>query len=168
MRVLFINPPAFNELTTQVGKEITENASFQPPLGLLYIAAYLRAHAEHHEVRVIDSQVDRLSYEQLEAEIFQWQPDVVGLTALTFTMVDVMLTARLIKKINPETVVCLGGPHVDLYTDETIRLDAVDLAIVRGGEEPFAQMVDQLEGDRQFDRVPGLVYLAARGESRSC
>jgi radical SAM superfamily enzyme YgiQ (UPF0313 family) len=157
MRVLFVNPPAFNELTTVVGKEITENSSFQPPLGLLYIASYLRKNSDH-EVRVIDSQVDRLSYSQLEAEICQWKPDMVGLTAMTFTMVDVMLTAQLVKNVDPEIVVCLGGPHVDLYPEETIRLKAVDFAIMKGGEEPFSLLVGELSGKRHFDRVPGLVY----------
>lgn len=157
MRVLFVNPPAFNELTTVVGKEITENSSFQPPLGLLYIATYLRENSDH-EVRVIDSQVDRLSYDQLEKEISQWKPDVVALTAMTFTMVDVMLTAELVKNIDSDIVVCLGGPHVELFPKETIRLNSVDFAIMGSGEVPFSLLVRELAGERQFDRVPGLVY----------
>jgi radical SAM superfamily enzyme YgiQ (UPF0313 family) len=157
MRVLFINPPAFNELTTQIGKKITDNSSFQPPLGLLYIASYLREHSDH-EVRVIDSQVDRLSYDQLETEISLWKPDIVGLTAMTLTMVDVMLTAQLVKKVNPEIVVCLGGPHLVIYPEETIRLKAVDFVIRGDGEVSFSLLLRELVGERQFDRVPGLVY----------
>ena len=157
MRVLFVNPPAFNELTTQVGKEITENSSFQPPLGLLYIASYLRTQGDH-EIRVIDSQVDRLSYPQLEAEIAAWKPDIVGLTAMTFTMVDVMKTAEIVKKINPDIAVCLGGPHVDIYAPETISLDHVDFVIKKPGEASFALLIEQLDGRRQLDRVPGLLY----------
>jgi len=152
-----VNPPAFNELTTQVGKEITENSSFQPPLGLLYIASYLRTQGDH-EIRVIDSQVDRLSYEQLKAAIADWRPDIVGLTALTFTMVDVMMTAALVKKIDPDCPVCLGGPHVDIYTQETIRLKHVDFVITKPGESSFSILVKQLEGSRRFDQVPGLSY----------
>ncbi len=157
MRVLFVNPPAFNELTTQVGKEITENSSFQPPLGLLYIASYLRTQGDH-EIRVIDAQVDRLSYAQVEAAVAAWQPDIVGLTAMTFTMVDVMKTAELVKKVNPEIAVCLGGPHVDIYAPETIGLKHVDFVIRKPGESSFSLLIKQLEGDRRFDQVPGLLY----------
>jgi anaerobic magnesium-protoporphyrin IX monomethyl ester cyclase len=157
MRVLFVNPPAFNELTTQVGKEITENSSFQPPLGLLYIASYLQKQGQH-EIRVIDSQVDRLSYEELEAIITAWRPDIVGLTAMTFTMVDVMITASMVKKIDPAIAVCLGGPHVDIYAPETIRLDDVDFVIRKPGEASFALLIKELESDRRFERVPGLLY----------
>ena len=157
MRVLFVNPPAFNELTTAVGKAITENSSFQPPLGLLYVASYLREYSDH-EVRVIDSQVGRLSYDQLETEISKWKPDIVGLTALTFTMVDVMLAAQRIKKVNPDIKVCLGGPHVGIYPEETIRLNEIDFAIIGDGEVPFCLLVKELGNSKQFDRVPGLVY----------
>lgn len=165
MRVLFVNPPAHHELTTQVGKEITEHSSFQPPLGLLYIASYLRTQGDH-DIRVIDTQVDRLSYSQLEAEITAWRPDIVGLTAMTFTMVDVMKTAELVKKIDPECAVCLGGPHVDIYAPETIRLEPVDFVITKPGERSFSLLVNELDGDRRFDRVPGLLYKDRNQEVR--
>lgn len=157
MKVLFINPPAFNDLTVAIGKEVTENSSSQPPLGLLYIATFLCKHSSN-EVKVIDAQVDRLSYHQLEIEVSQWKPDIVGITAMTSTMVDVMLTAHLIKRVNHEIVICLGGPHVDIYPNETIRLNGVDFAIKGAGEEPFFILVKELSSERQFDRVPALVY----------
>jgi len=157
LKVLLINPPAFNEVTTQVGKEITEHSSLQPPLGLLYVASYLQ-HYSDHEVRVVDTQVDRMSYQEIEALISDWGPDIVGMTAMTFTMVDVMLTARLVKKVSPEIVICLGGPHVDIYPEETIRLKEIDFAIMGDGEVPFFSLVGELGDGRRFERVPGVVY----------
>jgi anaerobic magnesium-protoporphyrin IX monomethyl ester cyclase len=165
MRVLFVNPPAFNELTTQVGKEITEHSSFQPPLGLLYIATYLRTQG-NFDVRVIDAQVDGLSYAQLEADFRAWKPEMVGLTAMTFTMVDVMKTATLVKQIDTECVVCLGGPHVDIYPLETIRLAEVDFVITKPGEHAFSELVKELAGARRFAQVPGLLYKDQDGEVR--
>ncbi len=165
MRVLLINPPAFNEVNTLVGKEITENSGFQPPLGLLYVASFLNEYSDH-EVRVVDTQVERLGYESIESLVSEWGPDIVGMTAMSFTMVDVLLTARTVKKVDPSILVCLGGPHVNIYPGETAALPDVDYAVMGEGEAPFFHLVEQLSNGQELDTVPGLVFYDRAGELR--
>ena len=77
MKVLLINPPSFKEILGNNPAIIEEERGYNPPLGLLYVAAYLETQGRH-EVAVIDSQVEELSYEQLAARIRAYGPDVVG------------------------------------------------------------------------------------------
>jgi hypothetical protein len=75
MRVLLINPPRENEIIGNNPSIIEEERGHNPPLGLLYIAAYLEKHAGH-DITVIDSQVEGLDYESLTERIRSVNPDI--------------------------------------------------------------------------------------------
>ena len=158
MKVLLINPPRENELVGNNPALIDESRGYNPPLGLLYLAGYLREHSEH-QVEVIDAQVEELSYPDLKEQITAARPDLVGLTAMTFTLLDVLETARLVKEAYPGVPVVVGGVHAFLYPIETVNLTNIDYVISGEGEESFAILLDQLEGEFALDTVPGLTFL---------
>lgn len=166
MKILLINPPAINEISTQVSRYVSGESSMQPPLGLMYIAALLISKG-FDDVKIIDSQAEKISYEELGARILKEQPDLVGMTAMTFTMTDVMLTARTIKKVSPKTKIILGGPHVDIYSKETINLPEIDFAIIKEGEYPFLHLTRLIaEGKTDLSEVKNLVWRDDTGHIR--
>jgi anaerobic magnesium-protoporphyrin IX monomethyl ester cyclase len=157
MRVLLINPPRENELLGNNPAIIDEERGHNPPLGLLYVAAYLEQFSAHR-VEVLDAQAEELSYEALKEEIVLRRPDVVGLTAMTFTLLDVIETARLVKEINPATPVVLGGPHVHLYPQETLDIPEVDYLVLGEGEVAFAEMLDRIGDPAGLAQVEGIAF----------
>jgi len=157
MKVLLINPPSFKEILGNNPSIIEEERGYNPPLGLLYVAAYLEAQGRH-EVAVIDSQVEELSYEQLETRIRAYGPDVVGLTAMTFTLLDVMQTIKLVNVISPEIQVVIGGPHAHLFPEETLNLPGVDYVVIGEGEESFSHLLDHINQPEELKRFQGLVF----------
>lgn len=157
MKVLLINPPRANEIIGNNPVIIEEERGFNPPLGLLYLAAYLEAHSDH-DIKVIDSQVERLTYDQLAERVKTQAPDVVGLTTMTLTLLDVMKTAETVKRVSPSTKVVLGGPHVHLYPDESIRLKNADFLVLGEGEEAFKDLLDSIDDKDRLSRVTGLVF----------
>ena len=159
MRVLLINPPRENEIIGNNPAVIEEERGHNPPLGLLYVAAYLLEHTSY-EVSVIDSQVDELSYAALSECIRAARPDVVGLTAMTLTLVDVMKTVGLAKRAAPGVAVVLGGPHASLYPEETARLPEVDYVVQGEGEETFKDLLDAIGDPARLRAVPGLAFVA--------
>ncbi len=158
MKVLLVNPPRENELTGNNPPLIDEARGFNPPLGLLYLAGYLERKTSHR-VEVCDGQAEELSYPALKKRIRSSAPDLVGLTAMTFTLIDVMETARLVKEIDPEIPVAVGGVHAFLYPEETVNLPEIDYVLSGEGEESFALLLDRLEGKGNLSAVPGLTYL---------
>ncbi|MBU1699471.1 MAG: B12-binding domain-containing radical SAM protein [Candidatus Eisenbacteria bacterium] len=157
MKVLLINPPSDNELVGNNPPIIEEERGYNPPLGLLYIAAHLEKFSSH-EVSVIDAQVDELDYPKLKKIIATESPDVVGITAMTFTLIDVIKTAELVKEVNPEIRVVLGGPHVHLYPDETIALPSVDYLVLGEGEIPFHDLMEHIDQQDKLTGITGLVF----------
>lgn len=164
MKVLLINPPRENELVGNNPPLIDEERGYNPPLGLLYLGAYLKLHSSH-EVEVIDAQVENLSYPGLKSRIESVRPEVVGITAMTFTLLDVMKTVRLVKDIYSRVPVVIGGVHAFLFPAETARLPGVDFVLRGEGEENFSRLVEELTTRQKFDTIPGLVY-ALNGELR--
>lgn len=157
MRILLINPPRENELLGNNPAIIDEERGYNPPLGLLYLAGYLERFTGHH-VEVLDAQVEELSYDQLRQEIARHQPNVVGLTTMTFTLIDVLKTARLVKEIDPSTQVVLGGPHVHLYPEETLAFPEVDYLVLGEGEVPFAQLLERIGDPVGLAQVGGIAF----------
>lgn len=157
MKILLINPPSEQELIGNNPAIIEEERGYNPPLGLLYIAAYLEAQGGH-EITVIDAQVEELSYPQLAERIKAVSPDLVGLTAMTFTIFDVIHTIQLVKAQAPEARVVIGGPHAHLFQEETLNLPGVDFVVVGEGEEVFSQLVEHLHEPENLLKIRGLVF----------
>jgi anaerobic magnesium-protoporphyrin IX monomethyl ester cyclase len=157
MKVLLINPPSEHMITTNIPSVIDEERGFNPPLGLLYVAGYAKAKSPH-EILVMDCQVEEVSQEEVEDRIRSIQPDVVGIQALTFTIIDARMVAQAAKRANPKCKVVMGGPHVHIFARETLAMPEVDFAIKGEGELAFTQLLSALEGQMAFDKVFGLAY----------
>ena len=162
MKVLLINPPRHNEILADNPAFIDEERGFNPPLGLLYLAGYLKE-KNNYDVFGLDAQVEQLDYNnEFKQRIKENNPDVVGITAMTFTLIDVLKTISLVreveKELNKKIIIVLGGPHVHLFPEETINLEGVDYLIKGEGEAPFFNLLESLEGRNDLADVKGLVY----------
>jgi anaerobic magnesium-protoporphyrin IX monomethyl ester cyclase len=160
MKVLLINPPSENEIVADNPPVIDAVRGCNPPLGLLYLAGYLQTHAAH-DIEILDTQVDGLTYDELRREIARSGADVVGLTAMTMTLIDVLKTVSLVKEVRAETKVVLGGPHVHLFPEETIRLPGVDFLVLGEGEETFADLLKHIDDPDRLGKNPGIVFRTA-------
>ena len=75
MKILLINPP-YN-IENYYGK-LSELAFIFPPVGLTYLAAYVRKF--NHNVTIYDFQVEERNFEKF---IKEFKPDLVGITCQT-------------------------------------------------------------------------------------
>ena len=132
MKVLLIQPPEFHMITTNVPSVVDEESGAYPPLGLLYVAAYLEKNT-NHTVEILDTILEHLNYEQIEDEIRRRKPDLVGIQAMTFTLIDATLTAQAVKRVDRTIPVVFGGPHVYIYPHETMKIPEVDYIVVGEG-----------------------------------
>ncbi|HEW79668.1 MAG TPA: hypothetical protein ENH34_06885, partial [Phycisphaerales bacterium] len=129
MRVCLIEPILFSFQRVR-GRSLRNNIgmSFYPPLGLCYIANYLKKNGV--EVKIIDRKVlmaqKRCSAsavnEMTENEIRRFQPDIVGITVTTPTLFDVKANIiKVIRKVNKEATVVVGGPHASALPEDILR-----------------------------------------------
>lgn len=157
MKVLLINPPAENEILSCNPEIIKTERGFDPPLGLLYLAGYLKKYSRH-ELKMIDAQVEKLDYQKLREEIKKISPDVIGITAMTFTLLDVLKTIETAKELCPDVKIVLGGPHVHIYPEETANLKNIDYVVLGEGEETFFKLLENINNAEMLKEIPGLVF----------
>jgi radical SAM superfamily enzyme YgiQ (UPF0313 family) len=127
-------------------------------LGLLYIAGYLENHASQHDIRILDCQVEDTTNEELSAYVKDFQPEVIGITTMTMTILDVIETIKIVKKAMPSVKIILGGPHVHIYPVETIQLEHVDFVVLGEGEKIFTDLIENINDPGRLLKIPGLVY----------
>jgi radical SAM superfamily enzyme YgiQ (UPF0313 family) len=156
MKALLVNPPSIHMITTNVPEVVDDETGFYPPLGLLSVAAHAREHSGW-EIAVVDAEVERLTHDALRERIGRERPDLVGIQCLTFTLIDAAAAARAVKEIDPSIHVCLGGPHVNIYPDESIALAEVDSLVLGEGEIPFSAFLRSFGKTEELSKIPGLV-----------
>lgn len=157
MKILLVNPPRFYELVGKNPAIVEDNRGYNPPLGVLSLAGFLESQTDH-EIEVLDAQPYEYNYEELKTIFAEKMGDVVGITAMTFTLIDVIKTCRLIKSLSPETKIVLGGPHVHLYPMETIAIPEVDFLVLGEGEYTFIKLLENLHNPAVLEGIQGLVF----------
>lgn len=145
-------------ITTNVPESVDTETGMYPPLGLLYVAAGLKAWTDS-EVELLDTPALHLDQDAIARHIAESKPDVVGIQAMTFTLVDAIATVRSAKSARPETHVCLGGPHVNLYPEETLAIEGVDSLVLGEGERAFSDLVNTLAGGGDIADVEGVAVM---------
>ncbi|MCX7047683.1 MAG: radical SAM protein [Candidatus Sumerlaeota bacterium] len=157
MKVLLIHPPGDHMLRTNVPSVVDEETGCYPPLGLMYVAAWAEAQGRR-QISILDAYAEKLAQAQIEERIRRAQPDVVGIQTLTFTLIDAIATARSAKRAAPKAHVCLGGPHVYLFPQETLSIPEVDSLVLGEGEMIFSELLDALEKGADLSGISGVVF----------
>ena len=158
MKVLLIRPPHDHMITTNVPKSVDTETGMYPPLGLLYVAAGLQAWTDV-QVELLDAPALRLNQKGIAERIAQSRPNIVGIQAMTFTLIDVIATVHTAKSACPGTHVSLGGPHVNLYPEETLSIEGVDSLVLGEGERTFAEMVNAFFRGADIANVQGVAVM---------
>ena len=156
MKILLINPQTFQLIRESLPAVVEDETGVFPPLGLLYVAAYAERVAGCR-VQVVDTQAEGLSMAALEARLAADPPDVVGIQAMTFTLLDALAVARAVRRTAPAATIVFGGPHPTLFPEETVALPEVDVVVCGEGEHAFARLLEALGGGGRLQGIPGVL-----------
>lgn len=155
-KILLINPPYFfNKSAAKVTHLAMDK---KPPLGILYVATYLKKKS-NFDVKILDAELEKMNEEEIHQAILDFQPDVVGISVVSFKLYPVYKIIKLIKKILPTTHVCLGGPHLKIYPQETLNYPEVDSIVVGDGEIPFLKICQNLSENKSLEEIDGCYTL---------
>ncbi len=163
------------------------NALTTPPVGVAYLAAYLRENG--HAVRVIDGVGEgifqysdvldrrfgiRLHGLSIPAMVDRIEPDhaaVIGVSCM-FSQ-DWPVARQLIQRIRarfPDAVIVCGGEHITAMPEHALRdCGVIDFCVLREGEATLLELVDFLERPaprriESFKAIRGLAFLDDLGE----
>jgi radical SAM superfamily enzyme YgiQ (UPF0313 family) len=112
----------------------------------------------HHEVAVADLILVQHDVKgTVERLVREWQPDLVGLSVMTFQRKTALRVVELVRALRPTARFVVGGYDPSLapeaYTDPAYGIDF----IVRGeGDLTFRELVRALERGGGVEGIPGL------------
>lgn len=109
-----------------------------PPLGILYIAAFLEE--EGHKVKIFDQ---RIKLDILN-DILEFNPDIVGFTCVTGAYNQGLQLSRQIKGERPSTIIVFGGPHPTALPEDVVKEQSIDFVIVNEGEIPMRDLCQEI------------------------
>ena len=172
MRVTLINPP-------QVFSRFQVAAGITPPLGVAYLAAYIRDHGV--DVRIVDALGEAparvtpfeghalLRGLDLDETVARVDPDsdLIGISNLfTFAWPVVDELARRLKEHLPQVPIVVGGPHPGALPAECLRSAWIDYVALGEGEVPLLTLVRALESGASLEDVEAIAWRDERGEAR--
>ena len=160
MKVLLINSPSkYSAYVTSEWDRTAEDIGAFPPIGLSYIAGYLKEHT-NHEVSILDALALKLSYDEIAQKIREFNPDVAGTTLFTPTFYDHLKIAKLVKSVKPNCIFCVGGTqHLRMFLNETLSHPEIDYAIRGEGEIIFSNLLNVLDTNGSLSSVSGISYV---------
>lgn len=127
MKVTLISPPS---------PFLIDQKAF-PPLGILYIAAYLRENGL--EVEVLDLSNKENSLEEVLAN---YHLEICGISATTPQYPHALKVKDVIKKQNRESFVFVGGAHPSSVPQKCLE-DGFDAVVVGEGERAAFEVVNK-------------------------
>jgi anaerobic magnesium-protoporphyrin IX monomethyl ester cyclase len=152
VRILLVNPESKLPIDTRTS----------PPLGLAYLAAVTEQRGDL--VRIHDGDVEDAS---LEADLREFAPQVVGITANTTQITAAWRDADLVKALS-DAIVVLGGPHPTVLPEESAARPSVDIVVRGEGEATWLELLSVLDSgsfsDSTVDSVAGITYRREDGE----
>ena len=130
-----------------------------PPLGLLYLSAYLKR--QGHSVEVYDSTFG--TRDELDRKIRQSPGGFVGIYTNLITRASVLRIINTAREVDSKVI--LGGPESANYSSEYLRAGA-DVVAIGEGESTLTELLYALPsmGPHQLHGVRGIAFKDATGE----
>lgn len=130
-----------------------------PPLGLLYIAAYLKQHNVANDV--FDATF--YSYDEQLKFIQEKQPKVVAIYTNLMTKLNVV---KLVKELTSNIKygfpkIFIGGPDITYNLKNYLNLGAHFL-IIGEGEETTLELYKSIINNTSFENISGIAYLKGK------
>jgi anaerobic magnesium-protoporphyrin IX monomethyl ester cyclase len=129
------------------------------PLGLLYIASYLRNRRHNLDIKIVDARCNNFSRAALKEIILEYQPDLLGLTSMHDEMEEVHKIAKLARELISGIRIVIGGPYATADYYRILKDDNIDFAVVGEGEEAMDELILSCSnGCEDLHKIKGLAY----------
>jgi radical SAM superfamily enzyme YgiQ (UPF0313 family) len=101
------------------------------------------------------------SFDEIEAEIADLKPDVVGISSLFTPYYREALDIAARVKRRTAAIVVMGGSHASAVPESLLASSHVDFVIRGEGEKAFVEFLRHMLNQKPFEEVPNLAYKRA-------
>lgn len=93
------------------------------------------------------------------ADLHSKNPDIIGFSCYIWNIEETMAVIKMLKKVNPNLTIILGGPEVSYDTVEWMNKHSeVDFIVTGEGELTFKALLHAIEKNESYDALGGIAY----------
>lgn len=135
-----------------------ESNTNYPPIGLLYLASYLRSRMEC-AITVLDLRLTRTPIEQKLEDIQLLSPHIVGITGMSVEWSNIKHIIKTLRQALGKSVTLVaGGPHATAFSNIVLEQTPVDFIVKGEGEETFLQLVRMVVCGGDPKKINGIAF----------
>lgn len=135
-KILFFNPPSIRNV--YLSTNVSVGAPSYPSLTLATLAGNL---INQYDVKIIDLDLLPNFYSSLSSEIKVFKPDIVASSANTPNFFSVRDIMRGIKKECPTIKTIVGGVHISVLPEESVKEDCFDFLAIGEGDKIIPELL---------------------------
>lgn len=133
-----------------------DNLYGHPPLGILYLAAYVEGFG--HSVDVLDLSIEKDWTKVLTNRLKKKKYEIVGISGTTPTHDNIKKISLICRHYNPQCTIVAGGPHVSFVGKKILDTMPIDIVIRGEGEKSFLSVIERvLNNNGKFEQIPGII-----------
>ncbi|MFA7692439.1 MAG: B12-binding domain-containing radical SAM protein [Candidatus Hydrogenedentes bacterium] len=134
-----------------------------PPMGLLYLAAYVRDRFPV-EIKIVNQRLEGCSNEALAQMALEYNGDITGFGCITPASHGLPAVVKAVRAGAPDMKIIIGGPHVSACGHSLLESLPADAAFIGEGEISLSMYLDVLQGNGSLEDIPGLAWRNEAGE----
>ncbi len=144
--------------------EINPFSPVLTPISSGYIASFLKSRGFNAKILSLGENT-HISPANLCEIVRRFNPALVGLSAYQRTMLYVNGLARLIKSVNRDIKIIIGGPQATFMPSSAFsELPDIDYICRSSGEETLLRVAQAIKNGAPFSNLLGVSYKDATGE----
>ena len=125
-------------------RDVSEYDVLEPPLGVIALLSYVNhAFGEKIQGKIIKSRVDFDSYEELNKKIDDCDPDIIGVSTMTFHMDFFHKAIKKIREHGFKKMIIVGGPHPTTSSQKVLEDKNIDLCVIGEGEKTLVEIIEK-------------------------
>ncbi|MBN2546854.1 MAG: B12-binding domain-containing radical SAM protein [Spirochaetes bacterium] len=128
-----------------------------PPMGILYLAAYLRTKF-NLSIQIINQREENYSCDEVIRRAVFFSADIVGFGCMTSSAYLLEKLTDGIRIFLPKALIVLGGPHISAIGAKTLEKTKADIAVSGEGELTFENIINAYLNNAGFDKIPNIFW----------
>lgn len=129
--------------------------NIRPPLGIGYIASFLRKKIKNIKIRIIDLTLYNNWKTTFEELLKEFKPNVIGFSVPTVAYTNAKELAEIAKKFDFVEKIIFGGPHPSACTKSVLE-ENPDTIIVKGEGEITMY---EIAKEKRLDTIKGISFV---------